>query len=193
MYMGQATVFLTTHVFLGWYQGQHQSHTLLNLWVLGLPYTWPLCRDMYHNKANIAYFFVPRRHTFAPCLQYHQGETWCANVHVRASKMEDGKCGAQTRCHFSHFNTDVLLETDVQESSCVAWINAISNLAGSVLYYCWAECEIWRTMHERTWHDAPTYIASKQRMRERTLGCYNERFLVQTNGYWLLSSLFYHL
>ena len=126
-------------------------------------------------------------------LHVHWGETWCANVHVRASKMEDGKCGAQTRCHFSHFNTDFRLQTDVQESSYLAWINAISNLTESVLYWCWAAREIWRKMRERTCIDALTYIASKQRMRERTIRCANERFLVPTNEYWLLASLFRNL
>ena len=119
----------------------------------------------------------------------HWGETWCANVHVRASKMEDGKCGAQTRCHFSYFNTDFWLETDVQGSSCLEWLYAISNLTGSVLYCCWAACESWRKMRERTWSDALTYIASKQRMRERTLRCANERFPAPTNEHRLLASL----
>ena len=112
---------------------------------------------------------------------------------IRASKMEDGKCAAQTRCHFSHFNTDFRLQTGVQESSCLAWINAISNLAESVLYWCWAAREIWRKMRERTGYDAQTYIASKQRMRERTIRCANERFLVPVNEYWLLASLSYHI
>ena len=102
-------------------------------------------------------------------------------------------CGAQTRCHFSHFNTDFRLQTDVQESSCLVWKNAISNLTESVLYWCWAASEIWRKMRKRTCHDALTYIASKQRMRERTIRCANERFLVPTNEYCLLASLFYHL
>ena len=77
-------------------------------------------------------------------LYTHRDETWCANVHVRASKMEDGKCGAQTRCYFSHFNTDFQLETDVQESSSLKWIHAISNLTGFVLYCWWAAWESWR-------------------------------------------------
>ena len=121
--------------------------------------------------------------------QLHWGETWCANVHVRASKMEDGKCGAQTRRHFSYFNTDFRLETDVQGSSCLEWLYAISNLTGSVLYCCWAACESWRKMRERTWYDALTYIASKQRMRERILRCANERFPAPTNEHRLLASL----
>ena len=87
------------------------------------------------------------------------------DVHVRASKMEDGKCGAQTRCHLSHFNIDFRLETDIQESSCLEWMHAISNVNGSVLFWCWAACESWRKMRERTWYDALTYISSKQRMR----------------------------
>ena len=124
---------------------------------------------------------------------YHWGETWCANVHVRASKMEDRKSGAQTRCHFSHLTLIFRLEIDIQESSCLEWIHAISNLTGSVLYCCWAACEIWRKMRERTWYDALTYIASKQRMRERTLRCANERFLVPTNEHRLLASRRYHL
>ena len=119
----------------------------------------------------------------------HWGETWCANVHVHASKMEDGKCGAQTRCHFSYFNSDFRLETDAQGRSCLEWLYAISNLTGSVLYCCWAACEIWRKMRERTWCDALTYIASKQRMRERILRCANERFPAPTNEHRLLASL----
>ena len=123
----------------------------------------------------------------------HWGETWCANVHVRASKMEDRKSGAQTRCHFSHLTLILRLEIDIQESSCLEWIHVISNLTGSVLYCCWAACEIWRKMRERTWYDALTYTASKQRMRERTLRCANERFLVPTNEHRLLASQRYHL
>ena len=42
-------------------------------------------------------------------------------------------------------------------------------------------------------YDALTYIASKQRMRERTLRCANERFPVATNEHRLLASLRYHL
>ena len=147
---------------------------------------WPHIYAYDINKVN------KTRVTSYACEYIHRGETWCANVHVRASKMEDGKCRAQTRCHFSHFNTDFRLQTDVQESSCLAWINAISNLTESVLYWCWAAGEIWRKMHERTCHDALTHIASKQRMRERTVRYANERFLVPTNKYWLLASLFYH-
>ena len=79
-------------------------------------------------------------HAFA---LHHRGETWCA-------RMEDGKCGAQTRCHFSHFNTDFRLQTNVQESSCLAWINAISNLTESVLYWCWAARKIWRKISHST-------------------------------------------
>ena len=129
-------------------------------------------------------------------FQNHRGETWCANVHVRASKMEDRRRGAQTRSHFSHLTLIFRLEIDVQESSCLEAIHVISNLTGSVLYCCWAACEIWRKMRERTWlwYDALTYInAWKQRMRERTLRRANERFLVPTNGHGLLASRSYHL
>ena len=94
---------------------------------------------------------------------------------------------------FIYFNTDFQLETYVQESSCLEWIHAISNLTGSVLYCCWAACESWRKMRERTWYDVLTYIASKQRMCERTLRCANERFPVATNEHRLLASLRYHL
>ena len=43
----------------------------------------------------------------------HRGETWCANVHVHASKMEDRRSEAQTRCHFSHLTLIFRLEIDV--------------------------------------------------------------------------------
>ena len=137
-------------------------------------------------RGSLAIFSIFTKHG-------HWGETWCANVHVRASKMEDRKSGAQTRCHFSHLTLIFRLEIDIQESSCLEWIHAISNLTGSVLYSCWAACEIWRKMRERTWYDALTYIASKQRMRERTSRCANERFLVPTNEHRLLASQRYHL
>ena len=105
-------------------------------------------------------------------------------------KMEGRKSGAQTRCHFSHLTLIFQLEIYVQESSCLEWIHAISNFTGSVLYCCWAACEIWRKMRERTCYDALTYIASKQRIRERTLRCANERFLVPTmNIDYLLHSV----
>ena len=92
---------------------------------------------------------------------------------------------------FPRFNIDFRLEADVQESSCWVRIHAISNMTGSVLFWCWAVCECWRKMRERTWYDALTYTASKQRMRERTLRCANERFLVPTNEYRLLASLLF--
>ena len=131
-----------------------------------------------------------KRHNWFVLTRHHWGETWCANVHVRASKMEGRKSGAQTRWHFSHLTLIFRLEIYVQESSCLEWIHAISNFTGSVLYCCWAACEIWRKMRERTCYDALTYIASKQRIRERTLRCANERFLVPTmNIDYLLHSV----
>ena len=84
--------------------------------------------------------FKPYPPGLLPCPICHWGETWCANVHVRASKMEGRKSGAQTRCHFSHLTLILRLEIDIQESSCLDWIDAISNLTGSVLYCCWAAC-----------------------------------------------------
>ena len=152
-------------------------------------------RSVTGNRQNIYSWNLHISETVGTVIQtsYHWGETWCANVHVRASKMEERKSGAQTRCHFSHLTLIFRLEIDIQESSCLEWIHAISNLNGSVLYFCWAACEIWRKMHERTWYDALTYIASKQRMRERTLRCANERFLVPTNEHRLLASQRYHL
>ena len=106
----------------------------------------------------------------AECItHHHRGETWCANLHVRASKMQDRKIGAQTRWYFSHLTLILRREIDVQGSSCLEWIHAISNLTGSVLYCCWPARESWRKMRERTWYDALTYIASKQRMRELSM------------------------
>ena len=167
--------------------------------VLGTRYGnwWPLYVTIRATSMSINYGntnpFLRWQKWRCSDINIHCGETWCANVHVRASKMEDRKSGAETRCHFSHLTLIFRLEIDIQESSCLEWIHAISNLTGSGLYCCWAACEIWRKMRERTWYDALTYIASKQRMRERTLRCANERFPVQTNEHTSLASQRYHL
>ena len=139
-------------------------------------FSWWWCHRWHHRVAS-------------KLALYRWAETWCANI----LKMEDSKCGVQTRCRFSHFNIGFRLETDVQERSCWEWIHAISNMTGAVLFWYWAPCESWRKLHEQTWYNALTYIASKQCMRECTLRCTNVRFLVPTNEYRLLVSLGYHL
>ena len=160
---------------------------------INIMYTTIILMNRIMTLHSLDFFYYKSINLSERTTQYHWGETWCANVHVRASKMEDRKSGAQTQCHFSHLTLIFRLEIDIQESSCLEWIHAISNLTGSVLYCCWAACEIWRKMRERTWYDALTYIASKRRMRERTLRCANERFLVPTNEHRLLASRRYHL
>ena len=87
----------------------------------GLDSMWHISTNGFWSEKNslISVWLQIARQCFQRSTWSHWGETWCANVHVRASKMEDRKSGARTRCHFSHLTLIFRLEIDIQESSCL--------------------------------------------------------------------------